>query len=265
MAFQQQGHVTIPYFEGHELRALLADIASSNGLQRLQGYQSTSVPVSYHCTFLDNDMAYKNSAFSILSSLFNRFLSHHLIGHRVVQTNIISKPPNAGIVCPHQNLTIVDEEIFTSLSLWCPLHDVNEKNGTLHVLSGSHRKAERYRGHEIEWPLWSRFGQHPSKGMTPLSVNAGDIVVFDDSLIHCSPSNNSDQDRVVFHALVAPNEAPLIYCRKKDLMVQVYRVSDDFWQQTSPDNEHCLGPLLQEVPYGQGSITFEQMIDGLEG
>ncbi len=51
----------------------------------------------------------------------------------------------------HQNWTFVDEDKFTSVSVWVPLCDVSRFNGTLEVVPKTHNTLTKYRSPSIPW------------------------------------------------------------------------------------------------------------------
>src|ERR1043165_188036 len=38
----------------------------------------------------------------------------------------------------HQDITVTDENLYTGVSVWCPLQDVDESNGGLYIVPRSH-------------------------------------------------------------------------------------------------------------------------------
>ena len=67
-------------------------------------------------------------------------LADLLDDHRLFNTSILVKwPGQDGAMGTHQDWTFVDEDRFRSVTVWCPLVDVEQRNGALELLPGSHR------------------------------------------------------------------------------------------------------------------------------
>ena len=52
---------------------------------------------------------------------------------------LVKWPGQDGAMGTHQDWTFVDERRFRSVTVWCPLVDVEQRNGALELLPGSHR------------------------------------------------------------------------------------------------------------------------------
>ena len=47
--------------------------------------------------------------------------------------------------------------------------------------------------------------------LTPVNIKAGEALVFDDSILHYSPRNNTDQDRIAIQCNIVPVGADVFY------------------------------------------------------
>jgi hypothetical protein len=117
--------------------------------------------------------------------------------------------PDSGLG-PHQDFSLVDERLATSLYLWAPLVDVDDHNGTLHAVRGSHHFANRIRAQHVP----ARFDQVielVESSADRLDCQAGDLVVMVAGVVHYSGPNMSDRTRVAAHAVVTPSSTPLLF------------------------------------------------------
>lgn len=94
------------------------------------------------------------------------------------------------------------------LSVWIPLDDAAEENGTLTVVPGSHKKDWQMVkkglpngefGHEIEQGDW-REGD-----VVVCAIKRGTAIVFSDRLVHGSTPNTAGKDR---YAIISTYHAP---------------------------------------------------------
>ncbi len=90
---------------------------------------------------------------------------------------------------------------FRLLTFWFPtIGEVNEKNGSMAVIPSSHKDGEReshYVKKESGLNDWRVFLN--SNDMDPIVIKAvpGDLIIFDDKLIHSSQPNSSNLPRQV--------------------------------------------------------------------
>ena len=259
---QLEGYVVMDYFSGHELQSTLGTIKKDLGEPNFVflGDQNDLANSSFHITFLDKNTDYKQTVWNHLTKMVQDFVDDRFVGHRFIQANIINKPPSTGYVYPHQNLTTVDEERFTSLSIWIPFQDTNKLNGALHVVPRSHGKFEKYRNANICWSPLNASVEIAVYGMIPIEMKKGQVLVFDDSLIHASPINHSDSDRLAFHFLVIPNEAKPVYCYRKGNHMNVIEVEESFWQTSSPSDQQPSGNLVKTVAYEEQQYSLQDLM-----
>jgi hypothetical protein len=93
-------------------------------------------------------------------------------------------------------MSLIDESRFTGINIWVPLIDLTIKNGTLFILPGSHRLFPTYRGSSIP-EFFDGVMDELIDYLHPVIIRAGQAVIFDQSIIHYSPPNYSDEIRIV--------------------------------------------------------------------
>jgi hypothetical protein len=111
---------------------------------------------------------------------------------------------------PHQDFSLVDEGVATSLYLWIPLEDTDERNGTLHVVPGSHRFANAVRSQHVP-AYFDDVLDLVHEDAVRLDCGSGDLVVMVSGVIHFSPPNRGDGVRLVVHGIVTPADVPLVF------------------------------------------------------
>lgn len=142
---------------------------------------------------------------------------------------------------PHQDWNNVDERITQSLSVWVPLTDVDEHNGALVVIPGSHRMRPTVRS--LDTPsLYLDFDDRLDPLLVTVPARAGDAVVYAHNLFHGSRPNASERIRVSAVAGAVPIGTRLVHYRAAgpdaassgddfDLL----EVTDDFYFSGIPD------------------------------
>jgi hypothetical protein len=102
------------------------------------------------------------------------------------------------------------------------------------VLRGSHRVDTSLRGTELN-AGWIEHEDVIRARLTSIPVRAGDCVVFDNALVHCSYPNNTDRPRVVAAVAVRPVDAGLVHFRRRDAATaERYDVDDGFFLDLTP-------------------------------
>ena len=114
-----------------------------------------------------------------------------------------------------------------ALNLHIFLDDVNEFNGPLYFIPGSHKVGEHGATLDVEttsYPLWVCDEDHvrslvEEKGLVAAKGARGTMLIFHDTLVHGSPNNMSPWDRAIFSLILNP-------------------VSNALTQPTRPDFKH---------------------------
>lgn len=125
-------------------------------------------------------------------------------------TFLLKPPTKEGKNDPHQDSAHVDEEKFYSVYCWVPLVDMNDDNGPVYAIKGSHLWGNRYRSTVVPW-LYKNVLDNLVEYGTPTYPKAGEMLIFDSALIHYSPPNITDQPRPAINYFVKPKVAPLLY------------------------------------------------------
>jgi hypothetical protein len=145
----------------------------------------------------------------LLEAEFGPPLSSILQDYRIMWANFLAKEPNAHRVPLHVDWTFLDEDRFSSVTVWCPLADTDETNGALGVVAGSHRRVDFVRA--VNVPCYdeceriaSELGDH-----RVIPLEAGRAIVMDNRTIHFSTPNERGAPRLVAAAVLGPTECEL--------------------------------------------------------
>ncbi len=220
--FEVDGFVRFPFYTPKEINELL------NLYQQLHPKDEKGF---FPSTF-SKDKSYRKIADEEIRRIGERSISHYLIDYRVVCGSFIVKSPGAESIMPvHQDMTLVDETEFTGINIWCPLVDLNDTNGVLYALKGSHRFFPTYRGSTIP-DIYNSIQEEIIQYMEPVYLKAGEAIVFDQSIIHYSPPNISDKIRPVTNTYFTHKDARFRTCyynnEVHDNLVEVFEQEDNF-------------------------------------
>lgn len=129
----------------------------------------------------------------------------------LIRLDLSVKPPSpASELGPHQDFSLIDERRWRSLYLWIPLVDTDERNGTLHVVPGSHRFTNAIRSQHVP-AVFDEVLPQVHEAAVRLDCRAGDLVLMVSGVVHFSPPNQTDDVRLAAHGIVKPTEAPLVF------------------------------------------------------
>ena len=178
------------------------------------------------------------------------------------------KPPhkNSDLLI-HQDSTVIDEEKDYCLFVWIPFCDVTMENGPISFLSGSHLWGNLQRSLGVPW----QFKPHIDtlyKHVRPVTVKAGDVIVFDPAVIHASAPNMSKEIRHAITITVLRKEYKLIYYfRNKDIddsLIEKYEVTENFYYNydfiSKPDERKWKKTVLKFEPFTLTNRQLEKLI-----
>lgn len=198
-----------------------------------------------------------------------------LPGYRAVFCPWFRKKPNSGdnSFKLHQGPYFTDESRYLSLGIWCPLTDVNVENGCLYIVKGSHRLNCQKRAFYTFTLLpyeEKELSYIEDNYLTPISLKAGQAILFDRRLFHGSTANTSDTDRIAVTCLILiPNDAPLYFCYReseKSESVEIYEVPENFYDHyIYGDRPHGEGvKLINTTRYAYDHLTPQILAEKLD-
>lgn len=244
----ERGYVQTPLLSPTEVSHLLEGIAR---LRPADGFDPSGKDgirsSTYHCTFIDTNVDYKRAATQLITDTFARHVEELLQNYRILNCSFYVKPPGKGEFEIHQNWPATDRMSETTLTIWCPLVDVDLENGTLQVVEGSHKIVPDIACATAP-PFFSGFTDALlEKYLKPIPLKAGEALIFDDSLIHYSTANNSTTARFAIQILVIPKQSqPCLYYlnpQRPELGFEKIAVDSQFFI------EHTLKDVLTRPPH----------------
>lgn len=161
------------------------------------------------------DHEYRKLINQTIKEILSPTFDAHFVNYKNVVNIFINKlsGPESGFYT-HQDTTALDEYEFSPLSVWIPLQDVDLKNGTLGVIEKSHWFFSPFRGITIPFPFTS-INSTIREYLTPLSIKAGEALIFDPRIVHNSFPNLSGKDRIVVLSGIFPSQSKFITCYKE--------------------------------------------------
>ncbi|NMF58664.1 phytanoyl-CoA dioxygenase family protein [Pseudanabaena yagii] len=254
-SFLSTGYVQVPILSAREVSYLLTEIGKLCPDDNFNPPSGKKYRTSYHCSFLDKNLDYKRQAFSLIKEVFNPYLKRYMPDFEIVNANFFVKPPHSGAMAIHQNWTALELE-DTTVTLWCPLQDVDAHNGGIHVVPGSHKIIPHIES--VMCPPYFKDFQKAlmEKYLQPIPMRAGEGLIFDDGLIHWTPVNNSEVARIAVQIFCVPSEStPFLYLFNQD--------DPEYFEKIEVDEEFFLSQSITEydcpsAPLEKSGLCREQ-------
>lgn len=220
---------------------------------------------TYHCTFLDANVEYKRKAQELITAVFQPRIDEVVVDYRILTGNFYVKMPGTGRFQIHQNWPTTEDLSVTTLTVWCPLQDCDEINGTLRVVPRSHKLLPDVATPQRA-PFFAEFEDELiERHLVPISVKAGEALIFDDSLLHWSSENLSDLPRRAVQIETLPAEVtPVLYHLDETAPVprwDIYEVDWSFFVDHSIDQVMTRPETLNRISTGafrNRSVTIDE-------
>lgn len=223
---EENGFVIIPFLDEAELGHLNQFYATVHDNAEPPGFID-----HIHMTTWCADSDYKKKISSGLTEVFTNACEAYFKNYRRLNhVFIIKKNQQQSVFKVHQDWNVIDETKYQSVNVWVPLHDVDETSGALWILKGSHRINRKVRGAGYLFPEYGPYFDKLEKAAVSVKLKAGEAIVFYHSVIHGSPPNISERNRLAACFSVIPKEAPLcIYFQKNETdQLEQHEPDDDF-------------------------------------
>ncbi len=219
--FERDGFIVLPFYSKNEIQEL------NELYYRLHPKDEKGF---FPSTF-SKDKNYRTVADEEIRRIGSRAMNQYLQDIKVMCGSFIVKSPvPESAMCVHQDMTLVDESKYTGINIWVPLIDLNDENGTLEALPGSHRIFPTYRGSTVPG-IYDESSEEIKKYLVKLYPKAGEAIFFDQSIIHYSDANHSGGIRIVTNTYFTHKDATFQICYwKKDYgnQVEIFREDEHF-------------------------------------
>ncbi|HRG90432.1 MAG TPA: phytanoyl-CoA dioxygenase family protein [Chitinophagales bacterium] len=221
--FEKQGFLVVPFIDAEEIAYLDKLFDELHPTLPNQGFVSGSY---------SPDIDYKKRASNEIVNVFSKHYERLFVNYQPFGAAFLFKMPSQNSeLAIHQDWTIVDEEQYVALNCWVPLTDVNEQNGALQIVPGSHYDAlKTLRAPTLPF-FFSGNDDLVVKESIPMCVRAGEAVILNQSVIHYSPPNLSGKIRKAITAGVKSKGAAMEFNYKvpdQTDTVEVFEMPEDF-------------------------------------
>ena len=245
--FDKQGYVIVPSFLKESIVAELTNLHHKTFPE--------NVETAFHCTLYNESDSQKKTVNDEVKRVVQPIADECILNYKALVADFpIKGPQTDGDVAMHQDWTFVNEKKHTSLNIWIPLVDVDDKNGAYFVLKGSHRLKYTIRGSHIDLPCRDVKYKVNYDNMCYLPMKAGDAIIYDHRLMHRTPPNTTDKNRIALSFNLIPSEAkPIHYYKHADSgKIELLEIDFNFF------TKYTYNPNIKSnsLPEGTKSLGF---------
>jgi hypothetical protein len=212
------------------------------------------IDLPYITTSHSNDVKLITAVDEVLLATIAPALEAHLVNYKLLFGNYLVKMPVANSATPpHQDITFVDEKEFTSVNIWIALQDIDEGNGSMYFLKGSHKYMFTIRPtHHYDW-VYENVKKEIERRSVTFSARAGEAFVFAHSVVHGSHANGATSPRLAAVMAAYSKDAPLIH-------YYLPQIGSDRLEKYAMDKEAYLH-FEKEKPPLKGVLIGEEKFD----
>lgn len=265
--YEREGYVVVPFYTEEDIKELNNIYEALNSQLEDRGF---------YISIMSKNLAYKERVHHLIKDIASKRADDLFIDCNFISSSFaVKKTGSESVFDLHQGVNFTDESKHDTFTAWTPLIDVNENNGCLFVLPGSHKLWHQIRKtpdfippiRNIKDHLWNKYA-------VEIKMKAGEALVFHHRLIHGSKPNFSNSVRLATLNAFIPKEAPLLLYTSKtmdinDRELEVYQFHKDNYYTLDvlrkPDyleGVELVGHALEEV------LTFteqeyDRMYDGM--
>ena len=217
------------------------------------------------------DTAYRKRVHEKIGALLNPILETYFEDYNnVINAFVVKLPGDKSEFYVHQDTTGLDELKYSPLSLWIPLQDITASNGALAVIEKTHWFFSPYRGISFSFPF-KKINETIKKYLKPIFMKQGEVLFFDNRIIHNSMANTSENARVAIICGLFPKEAEFLTCYKSpesaESPIEIYQHDDNFLLEypqffydctSRPTSGNIIGTVNELFPE-MSSETFEDL------
>jgi hypothetical protein len=214
-------------------------------------------------TLFSKDADLRRRMHETVASIVSRNIAEIMPSATIVYGGFANKAPReeASGLPFHQDPSFVDESRYGSANIWIPLVDIDDSNGALWVVPGSHCFNRGRRAFNQSFAYEALEGALRATYARPLYPRAGEAIVFAHTLFHFSPPNHSDRPRLVAGGLIVKTGAPLFYhytdaANRRE--IEVYDADQALFLKT-PIGTRPTGPLAGRYPAAMQPITIDDV------
>jgi len=220
------------------------------------------IDLPYITTSHSNDANLITAVDEVLQVTIGPALEAYLVNYKLLFGNYLVKMPVANsLTPPHQDITFVDEKEYTSVNVWIALEDIDEGNGSMYFLKGSHKYMFTIRPtHHYKWAYENVKGEIEQRSVA-FSAKAGEAFVFNHAIVHGSHANRSSSPRLAAVVAAYSRDAPLIHYYLPQIdsnRLEKYAMDKEAYLHFEKEKPPLKGVLIGEERYDFSPLSIAE-------
>lgn len=220
-SFSEQGFVKLNDFLDENMVKQLQELYRYTKFGNTNGKMYTNL----------QDLSYEENAAieEAIVRICKKSIDAYLTNYRIVSAGFLIKGIGSESDSRlHQDWSIVDESRFRSALLWIPLMNVDEKNGCIQVVPGSHTWFHTIRSFSLS-STFLKFNYKINPFLNALPLKEGQATLFFSKLFHGSKQNYSGVERSAITITIIDDSADFIhYLKSDDNTIKVLNCTKEF-------------------------------------
>jgi hypothetical protein len=183
----------------------------------------------FYYSLLNNSYSANKEILDTQKAILKPFFEAHFSNYRTLTESYLIKPAQTeNELLLHQDWCYTDEDKYQAYNVWIPLTDVNEENGALFFLKGSHLWFNNKRSGSLHTARISSQNGPIARNIVTAQMQKGEVILFNPAAFHGSWPNRSLQDRVIATTTVMDIDAPFLYYQKaSEDEIDVFHLDDE--------------------------------------
>jgi ectoine hydroxylase-related dioxygenase (phytanoyl-CoA dioxygenase family) len=228
----------------------------------------TNLSTDFYYSLIANDLEGNKRIRDTLRRGLQSFYDTFLVGYKSLNESFLVKPANTSDeLLLHQDWCYTYEKKFQSLTLWMPLCDVDQNNGALFFLAGSHKWFNNLRSSSFATARISS-SDLPAGELRQVNLRKGQLLLFHPAIFHGSFPNNSNQHRTVVTSVILSENADYIYfqavANDPEKNVKTYKLDEDSFLRELKTMAVGVDPsteLIDRFHYNHPVISLADLYD----
>lgn len=254
--FSRNGFLVIQSFLNNTQLQKLQDLYQNSQLNNTKGKMYSNI----EDRSLDESLYIEQQVLAICQTSIEQYFTKYKVAGASFLIKGTGKNSDSQL---HQDWNIVDEAKDKSLVIWIPLVDVDEQNGCLQVVPGSHKWFRSIRSSNID-SIHLKFDYKLNPFIRAVPLKMKDAAVYIISTFHGSKPNITSIDRPAIAISLIDDKAGFIhYVKGKDGNVNIVQCSNEFmyskYFRLHYDNEEVSLSVLGKVDNPDKYIVSKKM------
>lgn len=190
-------------------------------------------PVGYYLSIMHGDVTLRSQINDLVLKHIDPLVHNAFTSAQVLTSSIIIKPAHTGQFTTHMNWSCTKRLDHSAFTLWIPLHDTTFENGTLKIFPRTHTFFNAPVPVNVRDQYFASFTEFINRHeqYKPIEVKKGNILCFDERIVHGSDINKTESPRVVLQVVITHKPDGTYFFLENDGWMEAYAVNREYFIQ----------------------------------